>query len=59
MTYDVRIPDQGGSMNSDLGPMPEPAVEPAGPNPGGVDAIDDPGGPPLVPDLILQPDYAT
>ena len=46
-------------MNSDLGPMPEPTVEPAEPNPGGVDAIDDPGGPPLVPDVILEPAYAT
>jgi hypothetical protein len=35
----------------DLGPMPEPRIEPGEPNPGGVDAIDVDDAPPAVPDL--------
>lgn len=37
--------------SDDLGPMPEPQVEPGEPNPGGVDAIDDFSGPIAIPDL--------
>ncbi|MCW2775318.1 MAG: hypothetical protein JWN91_3644 [Nocardioides sp.] len=35
----------------DLGPMPEPQIEPGEPNPGGVDALDDFSGPIAIPDL--------
>jgi hypothetical protein len=35
----------------DLGPQPEPVIEPGEPNPGGVDAIDDTGSHPLPADL--------
>jgi hypothetical protein len=35
----------------DLGPMPEPEIEPGEPNPGGVDALDDFSGPIAIPDL--------
>jgi hypothetical protein len=35
----------------DLGPMPEPQIEPGEPNPGGIDAIDDDSGPIAIPDL--------
>ena len=35
----------------DLGPQPEPRIEPGEPNPGGVDAVDDDTGPVLIPDL--------
>jgi hypothetical protein len=35
----------------DLGPMPEPQIQPGEPNPGGVDAIDDDSGPIAIPDL--------
>ena len=38
-------------MSSDLGPMPEPVIEPGEPNPGGVDAIEENDAPPAVPDL--------
>jgi hypothetical protein len=38
-------------MPSDLGPKPEPRIEPGEPNPGGVDAIDDFSGPIAIPDL--------
>ena len=41
-------------MSSDLGPMPEPKVEPGEPNPGGVDAIDDDSGPLAIPDLTPE-----
>jgi hypothetical protein len=37
--------------SDDLGPMPEPQIEPGEPNPGGVDAIDDFSGPIAIPDL--------
>ncbi|GAB6986253.1 hypothetical protein [Nocardioides pyridinolyticus] len=36
---------------SDLGPMPDPEIEPGEPNPGGVDAIDADTGPVAIPDL--------
>ncbi len=36
---------------SDLGPQPEPEIEPGEPNPGGVDAIDADSGPIAIPDL--------
>ena len=36
---------------SDLGPMPEPKIEPGEPNPGGADAIEENGAPLAVPDL--------
>lgn len=35
----------------DLGPKPEPQIEPGEPNPGGVDAIDADSGPIAIPDL--------
>lgn len=35
---------------ADLGPRPEPKIEPGEPPPGGVDAVDEPEIPPLVPD---------
>ena len=38
-------------MTADLGPMPEPKIEPREPNPGGADAIDANDVPPAVPDL--------
>jgi len=41
------VPD----TDEDLGPMPEPRIEPGEPNPGGVDAIDDDSGPIAIPDL--------
>ena len=37
--------------DDELGPMPEPHIEPGEPNPGGVDAIDDFSGPIAIPDL--------
>ncbi|MGY2704771.1 MULTISPECIES: hypothetical protein [unclassified Nocardioides] len=36
---------------SDLGPLPDPEIEPGEPNPGGVDAIPPDEGRPTVPDL--------
>jgi hypothetical protein len=39
------------SETADLGPMPEPEIEPGEPNPGGVDAIRDDTGPMAIPDL--------
>lgn len=39
-------------MSEDLGPQPEPKIEPGEPNPGGVDAIDsDTQGEPTTPNL--------
>jgi len=38
-------------MHSDLGPQPEPRIEPGEPNPGGVDAVADDSGPLAIPDL--------
>ncbi len=38
-------------MADDLGPKPEPQIEPGEPNPGGVDAITDEDIPLAVPDL--------
>jgi hypothetical protein len=38
-------------MVEDLGPKPEPKIEPGEPNPGGVDAIEEENGPPAVADL--------
>jgi hypothetical protein len=35
----------------DLGPKPEPEIEPGEPNPGGVDAIEEEDLPPAVPNL--------
>jgi hypothetical protein len=40
-------------MAEDLGPQPEPQIEPGEPNPGGVDAIDPDSGPIAIPDLAL------
>jgi hypothetical protein len=37
--------------SDELGPMPEPEIEPGEPNPGGVDALDDFSGPIAIPDL--------
>lgn len=39
------------STTDDLGPMPEPQIEPGEPNPGGVDAVGDFSGPIAIPDL--------
>ena len=39
---------------SDLGPMPDPEIEPGEPNPGGVDAISDDSGPVAIPDLTPE-----
>lgn len=39
------------SDDTDLGPMPDPVIEPGEPNPGGVDALDDDSGPIAIPDL--------
>ena len=39
---------------SDLGPQPEPRIEPGEPNPGGVDAITDDSGPVAIPDLTPE-----
>ena len=36
---------------SELGPMPEPEIEPKEPNPGGVDAVEEDDAPPAVHDL--------
>jgi hypothetical protein len=38
----------------DLGPMPDPVIEPGEPNPGGVDALDDDSGPITIPDLTAE-----
>lgn len=38
------------TQDGDLGPAPEPQIEPGEPNPGGVDAIDQPNGAEDVPD---------
>ena len=46
-------------MPDDLGPKPEPAIEPKEPNPGGVDAVDADDAPPAVPDLNPQANPAT
>jgi hypothetical protein len=40
--------------DTDLGPMPDPVIEPGEPNPGGVDAIDDFSGPIAIPDLTPE-----
>jgi hypothetical protein len=37
--------------DEDLGPKPEPKINPGEPNPGGVDAIDAEDGEPTIPDL--------
>lgn len=37
--------------SSDLGPMPDPHIDPKEPNPGGVDAIEEDDGPPTVNEL--------
>lgn len=37
--------------SDDLGPMPDPVIEPGEPNPGGVDALVDDSGPIAIPDL--------
>ncbi|GAA1795484.1 hypothetical protein GCM10009795_046230 [Nocardioides hankookensis] len=39
------------SDDTDLGPMPDPVIEPGEPNPGGVDALGDDSGPIAIPDL--------
>jgi hypothetical protein len=38
-------------MTPDLGPKPEPEIEPHEPNPGGVDAINENDQPPMAPNL--------
>ena len=38
-------------MSPELGPIPEPRIEPGEPNPGGVDAVTEDSGPILIPDL--------
>ena len=38
-------------MTPDLGPMPEPEIEPGEPNPGGVDAVVENDQPPMAPNL--------
>lgn len=38
-------------MTEDLGPQPEPRIEPGEPNPGGVDAVEDLTVPGAIPDL--------
>lgn len=38
-------------MSENLGPLPDPAIEPKEPNPGGVDAIEPDDAPPAVHDL--------
>lgn len=40
--------------DTDLGPMPDPAIEPGEPNPGGVDALRDDSGPIAIPDLTAE-----
>ncbi len=40
--------------DSELGPMPEPEIEPGEPNPGGVDALEDYSGPIAIPDLTPE-----
>ena len=42
------------SDDTDLGPMPDPVIEPGEPNPGGVDALDDDSGPIAIPDLTAD-----
>ena len=37
--------------DEDLGPKPDPKIDPGEPNPGGVDAIDAEDGEPTIPDL--------
>ncbi len=37
--------------STDLGPMPDPQIDPKEPNPGGVDAIEEDDGPPTVNEL--------
>ena len=39
------------TTGADLGPQPDPVIEPGEPNPGGADAIDDTPNPPLSRDL--------
>jgi hypothetical protein len=39
-------------MTADLGPKPEPQIEPREPNPGGADAIEENDGPLAVPNLM-------
>jgi hypothetical protein len=39
------------SDDTDLGPMPDPVIEPGEPNPGGADALGDYSGPIAIPDL--------
>ena len=42
------------SDDTDLGPMPDPVIEPGEPNPGGVDALQDDSGPIAIPDLTPE-----
>lgn len=42
------------SDDTDLGPMPDPVIEPGEPNPGGVDALQDDSGPIAIPDLTAD-----
>jgi hypothetical protein len=42
------------SDDTDLGPMPDPVIEPGEPNPGGVDALQDDSGPIAIPDLTAE-----
>ena len=47
--------DRTSEADPDLGPMPDPRIEPGEPAPGGVDAVDDgPQAGPATPDLSLS-----
>ena len=45
--------------DEDLGPKPEPEIEPGEPNPGGVDAVDEVDGDVAIPDLAVGKNPAT
>ena len=45
--------------DEDLGPKPEPKIEPGEPNPGGVDAVDAEDGEPATPDLPIHKNPVT
>lgn len=53
-TDETTAQDQG-----DLGPMPEPSIEPGEPNPGGADALDTGEQEVVVPDLPPESNPAT
>jgi hypothetical protein len=45
--------------DEDLGPKPEPKIEPGEPNPGGVDAVDEVDADVAIPDLPIGKNPAT